>query len=157
MSQSHLVYAPTIVFSGERSENHYVVAVSDKPIQLTHACLEALVELVLARQKSVTGYVPISRVCIRRLRESLNGAGPNLGRMLIETGCGEEYRLRLPKDSLAKEISVDPSFLELGRMGALCQEQVEQLARFAEHLKPSRNGRRPMRNRGVTEKKPSGN
>lgn len=62
-------------------------------MQLTHAALAALVALVIARDRGPTGFVPVNRVTIYRLREAIATENGSEGRHLIETGCGEEYRL----------------------------------------------------------------
>jgi hypothetical protein len=130
---------PTILFTGERSHDQYRVRMFGKAARLTHSTLNALVELVIARAKLETGFVPLSRVTVSRLRRSLDYVKRSAGRTLIETGCGEEYRLSLTKEKLAKHTAVAPSFYELVALKAISQEQADQLTSICRLLNPRGN------------------
>lgn len=156
MSKAIRTGVPTIRLTGERRDEHFQVDVLGKTMQLTHGLLEALIELVIACGGPTRGFVPISRVTIRRLRRALEGADRLAAKGLVETGCAEEYRLAIPKERLRQEIAVDSSFFELVKINAVSQEQAEQLVRVGHMVKPGRNRketrRKPKRNRKETER-----
>jgi hypothetical protein len=111
---------PVLALTGERQRGRYQVLVCGTPVYLTYSMLNVLVSLVIARGTSQTGFLPVSRITIRRLRKAIDEAtGRGTGRSLIETGCGEEYRLAIPASRPATDVVVGNGFLELGRAGAL--------------------------------------
>jgi len=119
--------AATIMLTGNRSNDHFLIQLEGDPVALTHATLKALVKLIIARGSPGSGFVHVPRVTIHRLRQSL---GREAGDKLIETGCGEEYRLVFEPDCLADHIVLHPSFFELGDLHVYSASQLEVLTRI---------------------------
>jgi hypothetical protein len=133
-----------LLLCGERNRDHFQIEALGQKVPLVNSALHALIELIIARGTRATGFTPISRVTIRRLRQAMACTQASRAATLIETGCGEEYRLTLPKETLAREIAIAPSFFELTSIGAISHEQAEQLARIGRIVKPGRT-RKPTR------------
>ena len=95
-------------------------------MDLAHSAVKTLIDLVLARAKSGTGLIPISRMSIYRLRQAINRyVGRGIGKLLIETGCREEYRLGIPPDQIAVRVGVTSCFFELLGTQAISKVQAE--------------------------------
>src|SRR5215468_10451358 len=111
MSSSAKITTGEIILTGERRGDHYEVHLSGRPVGLTCSALSALVAMLVARGGTGTGFVQLSPVAVHRLRRAFDCAGgEGTGKTLIETGCGEEYRLTVPRGLLASWLRVDPSF-----------------------------------------------
>jgi hypothetical protein len=65
-------------------------------------------------------------MAVHRLRE---GLGARRGKLLIETGCDDEYRLALTRDGLAADVLIEPAFFELNKLGVFSGTVVSQLKR----------------------------
>jgi hypothetical protein len=100
---------PVLLLTGERADGRLTVIVSDKPVTLSCNQFRMLVHLILARGSSATGFLANPRAfypeAVCRLRKAIDrGAGHGVGRALIETGAGSEYRLALPLDKVALKV-----------------------------------------------------
>ena len=104
---------PAIIFTGERRNSHFQVLLYGQEAKLTAAALNLLVALVLSRADSGTGFMQAHPLDIFRLRRSMDAAGRGLGKKLIETGGGEEYRLTICLEKVPLEVTITSSFLEL--------------------------------------------
>jgi hypothetical protein len=114
---------PTLVLTGHRRDDHFEILFNQTPVTLTRTHLRALVQLVLARGARQTGLLRLPRVTICRLRQALDSVGgPGTGKQVIQTGCGEEYRLR--PDTVVILVA---SFLELIDLGITSPQEVEVL------------------------------
>ena len=124
--------AATIVLTGERHNDHYEVIVNGQTVELTACSLKVLIELILGRAGSGTGFVPINPVDICRLRQSLEKAAePGTRRALIETGGSEEYRLTIPRDQLCAQVAVREYFAELVELQVVSASQAKNLRGLA--------------------------
>src|SRR5262245_42446472 len=99
----------TMTLTGNRRNDHFLIEFGGTPIKLTHATLKALVKLIIARGSPGSGFVSLPRVTVYRLRQSLGTQAANL----IETGCGEEYRIALDPDRIGDQVTLHSSFFEL--------------------------------------------
>jgi len=113
-----------IVLTGRRHKNHFRVDIDGEAVILSCASFIVLVDLVYARIDSASSWLQVSRSAIHRLRKSL-GAGA--GKRLIENGCGEEYRLTIPKSKMSKCIGVTRCFFELSSRDIVAEPQAEIL------------------------------
>jgi hypothetical protein len=128
---------PVITFTGERHEAHFRVRLERNTAELTANSLKGLVCLVLARASPGSGFIRLDPVTINRLRHSLDEArGAGTGQALIETGYGEDYRLRIPVEDLSTLVAIEPAFFELEGLGVISSEQVEGLRRACRLLGP---------------------
>jgi hypothetical protein len=118
MNRPHLKNLPkkettsdlAVVLTGSRHDNHFRVDIDGEAVILSCACFIVLVDLVFARIDSGSGWLQVSRSAIHRLRKSLGGGA---GKRLIENGCGEEYRLTIPRPKMSKCVGVTKCFFEL--------------------------------------------
>lgn len=118
--------------SGERVRDRFEVLFDSVCVHLPATCLMALVDLVAALANADAGYVHVNSVTICRLRRYLGRAlGKGAGVGLIETGCGDEYRLAIPPERAKKQIHVKPGFFELAKQNLISPDQFEALRRFA--------------------------
>lgn len=90
---------------------------------MTFTNLGALIDLLRARADDGTGFVPVERMIIRRLRKALDAAELGAGKALIETGCGQEYRLTIPRAMLAERVAIEATFFELESLKVISAEQ----------------------------------
>jgi hypothetical protein len=128
---------PPLTLTGERHGDHYQIRLSGNDVGLTCSALVALVSMVIARAGPGTGFTPISRVTGRRLRQALDQAvGPGTGMTLIETGCGEEYRLTFAREHLDKHVAIHASFFELEGLRVITKEQAEALRHLGRGMQP---------------------
>jgi len=119
---------PTITLSGNRSKDHFQIEVDGEVVELTHAALKTLVKLLIARAGAGSGFVRIPRLAIYRLRQTLDHAlNPEIGEELIETGCGEEYRLTFEPNKLRDHVALQPSFFELEELRVFSKSQAQVL------------------------------
>jgi hypothetical protein len=119
---------PALKLTGDRRNDRFRICLYGRPAELTGSSVYILVELILARADSETGFVPLSPVEVHRLRRALDDAGgAGSGKRLIETGAGEEYRLALAPEELAEQVVLEASFFELTRMGVLTGAQAGRL------------------------------
>jgi hypothetical protein len=118
----------TIVFTGERRNNHYRVDVCRHPVELTANAITVLIKLVLAKQESKAGFVQMQALDVFRLRRSLDVAlGPGAGKWLISTGGRQEYTLNIPHDQLADRVAMTVCFPELVDLKIVTREEVSKL------------------------------
>ena len=135
---SAAVMETLLVLTGERQQGRYGVQVQGGVVPLTYGNLTALLDLLVARGSSEAGFWPVDRLVIARLRTAIDaGAGPGVGATLIETGCGEEYRLAIPAEQLATRVLISPGFWEMAQRGVLTQERCELLRKICGSLKPA--------------------
>ncbi len=121
---------PVIVFTGDRDNDHIQIQLHGTLIRLGAALLEPLVELVLERAHSETGYLQLEPVTVYRLRRALDEVlGPGTGKSLIETGLAQEYRLTIPRAELAAKVAVAASFAELETLKVISKQQLTELLR----------------------------
>lgn len=133
---------PILVLTAERHDGHYDIQLNAKVIPLSHGLLMTLLDLVAARGTTKAGFVQVSRVVIHRLRQAIDRATePAMGLRLVETGCGEEYRLTVPAGQLARRVLLAPDFEELEQIGALSRELGRRLRQICGRLKTNRNPR----------------
>lgn len=129
-----------ITFTGERRHNHFRVQVRRQTVNLTASSLNILIDLVLAREDSETGFVQLPALDIFRLRRALDSAlGPGAGKDLIETGGGEEYCLNIPRDELGSQVAVTACFFELVDLNVVSTLQGNKLKRLCGLVKSSGN------------------
>jgi hypothetical protein len=119
-----------IVFTGERRNKRHLVRVYDRALMLTGGEMGLLVRLVLARGTTPAGFLAERPLAIHRLRQKCAGASGRDGKpALIETGCGQEYRLALEREELPARIAIEPGFFELVDLGVLTKGQAGALRR----------------------------
>jgi hypothetical protein len=127
--------ASEIAFTGIRAQNHYSVGVGGKSIALTYGSLKALMELVLARSSPGSGFARFDKMTIARLRAVLVCAlGDGAGKVLIETGSGEEYRLAIPRKQLRARVLVSDCFFELIEINVVRKDEADALRRVCGKL-----------------------
>jgi hypothetical protein len=135
MNSSREARAFKIRLSGERQGDHYQVWIDARAVDMTASTLSAFVALLLARGREGTGFVALNRVAVHRLRQALDRAlGQEAGQAIIETGCGEEYRLTVSREQLRGRLVIDPSFFELEGLGVISAEEAEALRRLGRVL-----------------------
>lgn len=139
--------AAVLFLSGQREHDHYQVGLRRKTVNLRHAELLALIDLILARANSDVGFVKIPSLVIFRLRRAMDkAAGKGAGAALIETGCAEEYRLTMPRAELKKLVAVDPTFFELEGLKVISAEQAKELRPFLRSKNPREIKKKSKRN-----------
>lgn len=88
-----------LVVTNERSRGRYLVKLDDKTLRLSHGQQQLLMELIKTRNNSRgRGYFADAAVAypaaVCRLRKLIDEAlGAGVGKEIIETGAGSEYRL----------------------------------------------------------------
>jgi hypothetical protein len=78
---------------------------------------------VCARVETDSGLVRIECLAIHRLRGALDKARRGLGKRLIVTGIGEEYRLAIPKGKMRQRVGIAPCFWDLVRLKLVTEAQ----------------------------------
>lgn len=117
-----------ITFTGKRSHNHYCVQIEGREVTLTPATLNCLIELVLARGETETGFLQLPALEVFRVRRALDEAlGAGAGKNLIETGGGEEYCLTISRAELRHHISVTACFPELVELQVVSAQHCKRL------------------------------
>lgn len=125
-----------IAFTGERRNGLFKVLVSGKVIELSRVTLNVLIDLVLARAASETGYLQARPVIIFRLRKAIDEAVVSgAGHALIETGGTHEYRLTIPRNRLSDQVDVAPCFVELVAIGAVSESQASEIRQVSDGMK----------------------
>jgi hypothetical protein len=120
-----------LTLTGDRAYRHVFVRVYGRPLSLTYSQFTLLVRLILARGTTPTGFVgeddPFLPVAVWRLRKAMGGAaGGEVGKTLVETGAGGQYRLGVP----ATAVALEPSCSELVPLRFLTAEHLEALRRL---------------------------
>jgi hypothetical protein len=123
-----------IVLTGSRHDDHFRVLLDGKATMLPYASFSVLVELICARVLSDSGFLASARSTIYRLRKTLE-SNVGIGRPLIETGSGEEYRLAIPKSELRKRVGVTSCFFDLVARNLITKEQAEILRKHCRQCK----------------------
>jgi hypothetical protein len=120
-----------LVLTGERKDRRFLVTVYGKPIWLPATLFSTLCELVLDRQQSASGFVPISCKTIYRLRKAINDAARE-GSFddLIEAGADQEYRLRIGFD----DVAVGKAFAELRGKHLLSDAEMDILSQSCHEM-----------------------
>src|SRR5262245_27419696 len=119
-----------ITVTGTRVGDLFRVALRGASISLTFNSFEALINLTIARANGGSGFVEIKKMTIRRLRAAIDRSlGDGVGKTLIETGSGEEYRLAIPKKNLRKRVRLTACFFELSKIGLLSEADSEAMRR----------------------------
>jgi hypothetical protein len=118
----------TLTLTGERRNGHLLVRVADRPLWLSCGHLQRLVRLVIARGLTSGGFVGDPDVlypeAVCRLRRAIDVVlGPGVGKVLIETGVGREYRLAIP----VARVVLDPTFADLAGLGLLTPGELSEL------------------------------
>ena len=121
--ESKPIPEPDVILTGNRGRKQYRVDVDGQSLWLSCASLIALVDLLCARIQSDAGYRELTRSTVHRLRQDLG----EVGRNLIETGDGCEYRIAIPKAKIRDRVSLSPSFFKLVGLAVLSQEQADTL------------------------------
>lgn len=122
---------PMIVFTGNRGNDHYEVVVQGKVVELSLSCLKVMIELVIARRGTGTGFVRVNAVAICRLRRALDEAvGLGAGHAFVETGNAEEYRLAIPRHQIKAKLAITSCFLELVKLKAVSRDRASALRRL---------------------------
>jgi len=85
----------------------------------------AICELLLANQRTTSGFVWIPRMTICRLRKAFHTNRTGGFDDLIETGADEEYRLRLG----IGDVILDEAFSELRDKNLLSKSDMDELFR----------------------------
>jgi len=120
-----------ITFTGDRRHNRYRVNIRQHAVNLTAASLNVLIDLVLRRDDSPTGFVRLPAVDVFRLRKAVDSVlGHGAGKDLIETGGGEEYCLAIPRSELGRQVDLRDSFLELVDLKVISASQCKKLRRL---------------------------
>src|SRR5262249_26706406 len=132
---NHKRPCPILVLTGERSNRHIVLRIHGKALEVTYSQFTLLVQLVIARGTTLTGFIKdadsFHPAAVWRLRAAIDQVlGRGVGKSLIETGAGEEYRLGIPVTYVAIELS----YSELVRTGFLTAEQLKELRRLCRPL-----------------------
>jgi hypothetical protein len=131
---------PTITFNGDRHNGHFEVRILGRTTLLPCALFRTLIDLVIARAETETGFLPENPVTIRRLRQAIDQAvKPGTGKTLIETGSGEEYRLTIPKEEILQEVAFERGFFELEGLKVITKLQADSIRSFVIRRKSSRN------------------
>ena len=119
-----------ILITGTRVGDQFRVAVRGVAISLTFGSFKALIDLTMARANGDSGFVQIEKMTIRRLRAALDKfLGDGVGKTLIETGSGEEYRLAIPKSKLRARVRLTACFFELAKIGLISEDDSEAMRR----------------------------
>jgi hypothetical protein len=126
-----VVLMPALLLTSERLSRRHVVVLHDHVLFLTSALFNTLAELIIARGTSLNAgfasgeqFLSVSRVPVCRLRREIDQAvGAGVGRQVVESGAGEEYRLALQLEDVALDGGID----ELVRLGVLSAHQLTQL------------------------------
>ena len=125
--------ASALLLTGERRNRRFLVMIYGKPVWLSSTLFACLCELLLARERTTSGFVHMPPMTIYRLRKAINRA---LGIMsiddLIQTGADQEYRLNLR----IAEVTLDTSFVELRDKHLLAEQDVDHLLRSCRKVKP---------------------
>ena len=102
-----------LCLSGRRRTGKFIIEINDNDVFLSPCQFETLVQLASARIATETGYLPVPptqvdreyiRLQIHRLRTAIDDAlGKGIGKILIETGVGTEYRLAVEPPNIVLE------------------------------------------------------
>jgi hypothetical protein len=119
------------LITGARVGDHFRVAVGKSAISLTFASIKALIDLTIARANGHSGFARMEKMTIRRLRAAVDKQlGDGVGKALIETGSGEEYRLAIPKSKLRARVRLTACFFELAGIGVISEVDSELMGRI---------------------------
>jgi len=119
---------PTIVFTGDRRNDRFRILVKGKAVELCRVGLNILIDLVIARADSRTGFLRACPVSVCRLRQALDESlGPGGGKGLIETGGAKEYRLTILPQQLGVALAIEACFVELVELKVVSLSRASQL------------------------------
>jgi hypothetical protein len=120
--------SPTILFTGDRRKKRFRVIMIGLNVELTHAELNLLIELVCARLEDGNGYVEAHPAYIHRLRTTIDrDIGQGQGMDLIESGDGREYRLTMGKIEARCKVTLGAFFGEWVRRGSVSRKTADIL------------------------------
>jgi hypothetical protein len=123
-----------IVLTGSRHDDHFRVLLDGKASMLPYASFSVIVELICARVLSDSGFLATARSTIYRLRKTLQST-VGVGKRLIETGSGEEYRLTIPKSELQARVGATSCFFDLVARNLITEKQAEILRKYCRRWK----------------------
>ena len=130
------VLAPALVFTGYRINRSHGIYLHGKFVTLPRSGLCLLIQMVLARANSVTGYLRADPVAMWRLRLALaNAVGPDRVKALIETGGRAEYRVTIPCAAFKTQIGVMRCFRELVDLEMISKKDLARLRRRCRAMK----------------------
>ncbi len=125
--------APALVLTGERRKRQFLVRIHGQSIWLTATLFSTLCELVIGHQRTTSGFVPIARQTIYRLRKAIGHAVSDYTfDNLIESGADQEYRLCIGVD----DVAVGSAFAELRDKHLLAAADMELLVQSCQDVRP---------------------
>jgi hypothetical protein len=117
-----------MLLTGNRHDHRIGVLFFGQPAMISCASLEALVEMLVARIETASGYCEISRQTIFRLRKGIDACGGDgCSLRLIQTGFKGQYRITASKSDFSTRIGVTACFFELVDLAILSPSQAETI------------------------------
>lgn len=120
----------TLIITGkQQGRRRYLIKVQNRSVWLTATMFTALCQLIVARIRTRTGCIPVSRMTIMRLRKTIDCGvkRKGLGKMIIHTGGSSEYCLGLP----LAHVAVDPSFRQVLVPGLITEQERKAILSLA--------------------------
>ena len=142
-----------LLLTGDRHDNRIHVQFYGTSELIPCASLEALVEMIVARIETESGYCEIARRTILRLRKEIDAcAGPGCGRRLLETGFKGQYRITTRKSDILTRIGLTPCFFEFVDLAIISLGQATTLRRGCALCDLAETARGPDWDRTGTDK-----